>query len=190
MAISHPILPESALLARIRAGDAAAFQSLFDEHYRALCVFASGYTGSHAAAEEVVQDVFLRIWQRRERWQVSGPVAAYLYTAVRNHALNEVRRQRVRDRWRTGARRDSPDARTGPMAPSADQDVQTAELARVVQRAIDELPPRCREVFLLRRQHELSYAEIAQILGIAPKTVEIHIGVALKALRKKLADWL
>jgi len=190
MAIPHYDLTENELIACIRAGDAAAFQSVFEEHYRALCVFASSYTGSRAAAEEVVQDVFLRIWQRRERWELAGPIAAYLYTAVRNHALNEVRRQRVRDHWQAGARRESTDVRLRATAPSADQDVQAAELVRIMQETINELPPRCREAFLLRRQHHLTYAEIARVMGIAPKTVEIHIGVALRALRKKLADWL
>jgi len=77
-----------------------------------------------------------------------------------------------------------------PLLDRRTKPLRAAELAAAIERAIAQLPPRCREAYLLRRQHHLSYAEIARVMGIAPKTVEIQIGAALKALRASLADWL
>ena len=176
-------------LERIRAGDEAAFESLFREHYHGLCVFAARLVRSDALAEELVQDVLLRVWQQRERLEVTGTIAAYLYGATRNQALGHLRHERVERKWR-----ERPDAGR-PLAGSsglgqADEAARAAELAAAIERAVAGLPPRCREAYLLRRQHHLSYAEIARVMSIAPKTVEIQIGAALKALRKSLSDWL
>jgi RNA polymerase sigma-70 factor (ECF subfamily) len=83
---------DAAWLERIRAGDPGAFEALFREHYHGLCLFAARLVASDAVAEELVQDVLLRVWQQRERWTVTGSVAAYLYGAVRNQALGHLRR--------------------------------------------------------------------------------------------------
>lgn len=190
MAIPHSITSESELVAGIRAGNEAAFQKVFREHYNGLCGFAARVTGSRAAAEEAVQDVFLRIWQRHEEWEVRGTLAAYLYAAVRNRSLNHLRSERMLQRWREEEVREAGGATGRTAVPGADERAGVEELARAIDRVIEELPPRCREAFLLRRQHELSYAQIAEVMGIAPKTVEIQIGAALKALRRKLAEWL
>jgi RNA polymerase sigma-70 factor (family 1) len=186
----HAVHADDGLIARIRAGDGSAFEAIVRDHYNGLCIFAARLTGSDAAAEEIVQDVLLRIWQRHERWEVAGSIASYLYTAVRNRALNTLRDERHHRQWQKEiasemALLDGDGARGRP-----DAGVRSAELARAIDQAIQALPPRCRQAFLLRRQHHLSYAEIARVMGITPKTVEIQIGIALKALRKKLADWL
>jgi RNA polymerase sigma-70 factor (family 1) len=190
MALPQPLLPDDSVIARIRAGDEDAFEALVLEHYNGLCVFAARLVGTDAAAEEIVQDVLMRIWQRRERWRVGGSLASYLYVAVRNRALNAMRSARYHRRWEEHAAAElamlAPELETG----HADEDVRVAELMAAIDRAIQELPPRCRQAFLLRRQHHLSYAEIARVMEIAPKTVEVQIGLALRTLRKKLADWL
>lgn len=190
MALPDVLVPEADLVARVRRGEEAAFELVYREHYEALCSYALHVVRSPALAEEVVQDVFLRIWWRRAEWEVGGTIAAYLFAAVRNGALNRVRAARTWQAWEDRIRAETQYATSPPSAEAADATVQAEELARAIDDAVDALAPRCRETFLLRRRHHLSYAEIAAIMGITPKTVEVQIGIALKALRKRLAAWL
>lgn len=179
---------DAALIARIRAGDERAFTELFHRHYRALCIYAERVHGRSGTSEEIVQQVFYRIWINRERLVVTGSIAGYLYAAVRNYALNQRERAKSEEQWQ---RRRGDELEHDPAhADRADEDVIASELAAALDEAVAKLPPRCRQAFILRRQHHLSYAEIAETMGIAPKTVEIQIGNALKALRRDLAAWL
>ncbi len=192
MAIPHPADPESDsnVVARIRAGDERAFESLVLAHYNELCVFTARMTGSRATAEEIVQDVFLQLWRQRDRLAVSGSIVAYLYVAVRNRALNELHRERRWRRWieQVTRERDEDAGRAGRL--DADERVRSRDLEQAIERAIAALPPRCRQVYVLRRQEGLSYAEIAQLVGVTPKTVDVQIGKALRLLRRYLAEWL
>lgn len=185
-----PVSLDDELVPRIRAGDEEAFDALVRRHYNGLCVFATRMTRSDATAEELVQDVLLRIWEKHERWTVSGSVAAYLYISVRNTALNHMRRERLLRRWQqeSGARDEGATA-MGRMPPT-DESTRASELAEALARAVEELPPRCRQVFILRRQHHMSGIEVARVMQIAPKTVEIQMGIALNTLRRKLAHLL
>ena len=178
------------LLARIRAGDEAAFELVFLQNYQRLCIVAARMTGSDEEAEEVVQDALFRVWQQREKWEVTTTIAAYLTGAVRNHTLNRLNRGKLEQRWRERMRhKSSGETSLHGRVPTADSEMVAAELGGAIAAAIDGLPPRCRQAYLLRRHHDLSYAEIARVMRISPKTVEIQIGLALKALRKRLADW-
>ncbi|HWC75412.1 MAG TPA: RNA polymerase sigma-70 factor [Gemmatimonadales bacterium] len=175
---------------RLRAGDAQAFEALFRAYVEPLCAFADSYVDAPATAEEIVQDLFAKLWEQRERVARPQSVRAYLYAATRNRALNEMRRRRntlafVRRALRLDAARDDLPR---PVTPEAD--LHAGEFAQAVARAVAELPRRCRETFTLTRDQGLSYAEAAAVLRISPKTVEIHVGRALALLREKLAPWL
>jgi RNA polymerase sigma-70 factor (ECF subfamily) len=172
--------------------DTAAFDAVFDAHYERLCAFAAHIVGSDAVAEEVVQDTFLQIWRRRERFDASGAIVGYLYRAVRNRAIGHLRHQRVERQWhdRVTAQDASPTAAVSAHTVQPDEELQGTELAGAIERAVAALPPRCREAFLLRRQAGLSYAEIAETMGISSKTVEVQIGAALRSLRAALKDWI
>jgi RNA polymerase sigma-70 factor (ECF subfamily) len=185
-----PVLPDDELLVRIRAGDESAFDSLVRGHYNGLCVFAARLMRSDAVAEEVVQDVLLRVWQQREHWTVTASVSAYLFAAVRNTALNHVRRTRFFERWQESAVSEPDVTSISGHIPPTDERQRTNELAEALDRAIEELPPRCRQVFILRRQHHMSCIEVARVMQITPKTVEVQIGNALKQLRRSLAHLL
>lgn len=171
---------------RVRAGDGGAFRELFDRLYDPLCQFATGLLRSEDLAHEVVQEVFCRVWERRARWQPERGPRAYLYRAVRNRALNERRRQRIRRLW------------GGPMPPAATTAgsadtagaVEQAELEAALWEAIHALPERRRMTFLLHRQHGLTYAEIAEVMGCSPKTVANQLSAALHALRAALGPYL
>jgi RNA polymerase sigma-70 factor (ECF subfamily) len=151
----HVDAGDEALLEQIRASDVAAFEQLFRRYAEPLYDCAYGYVGSRDVAQEVVQQLFVTLWERRRVWQVSGTVVTYLYRAVRNGSLNALREGRRR-------------------VPLIDR----AHEAR--------LPERCREVFRLNRYHHLTYAEVAQVLNLSVKTVELHMARALRELRSRL----
>jgi len=130
-------------------------------------------------AEELVQDVMFKVWERREHLAMGDELKTYLYRATRNHALNLLRRRRLERLWQAMLPREEPSV-------AAEEPDDSSELERAVRAAIDALPDRCREVFLLSREHGLSYAAIAATMGISVKTVETQMGRALKALRFSL----
>ena len=172
------------LLERVRAGEEAAFDTVFRTWYAALVRVAAALLKDTDAAEEVVQDVMVEFWRRRQVMDADVTLRAYLLRSVRNRALNHLRHLRVR-RETTG---DVEALYDEPVA--SDQPVVAKELAEAVKIALAELPPRCREVFDLSRVHGLKYAEIAETLGISQKTVEAQMGKALRILRERLAQWL
>lgn len=177
---------DRAIVAAVRDGSASAFRALFCAHYEVLCRYAYRFVRSRAIAEELVSDVFLRIWTQRARWEVRGKVRAYLFSATRNLAIDHLRRELVERRSLDATSREM--RATGPASSTeADRRLAAAEVAAAMQRAVDELPPRPRQVFLLRWQRQLTNLEIAASLGIAVKTVEMHMTRALDALRASLA---
>ncbi|MEO7456686.1 MAG: RNA polymerase sigma-70 factor [Gemmatimonadaceae bacterium] len=170
---------------RIRTGDAAAFESLVRAHAASLASFAHAYVDSGAIAEELVQDLFCWLWDHRFETPVPRSVRAYLFGSLRNRALNHLRHQRVTIEFEAAV------ARTRNIgAPSADEELLAADLTDALQRAVREMPVRCREVFTLVRDEHLTYAEVAEVLGISSRTVEIHMSRALTLLRTRLAPWL
>lgn len=185
---AHAVDLDTALVARVRAGDEAAYEQLFRRFYRELCLYASRVEPALGSGEEIVQEVFARLWLRRDRLPDVQSLGAYLYTAVRNYALNQRQRAATADRWRSTRVLELHDAERE--APSADARVRSAELALAIERAVGQLPPRCREVFLLRRREGLTTAETAERMQTTQKTVEIQLGKAMRLLRTALADWL
>lgn len=171
-------------VARIREGDRAAFRDVFHTYYSPLCAFAASYVGSTDRARDVVQEVFLSLWERRAQWTLRGSLKAYLYQAVRNRALNATRDRDTRQQAYAHHER----RRNGSVRRTAEDRTYYHQLEGAVDRAVDQLPPRRRMVFLLHRQHGLTYAEIAQTMQITRKTVENQMGRALKFLRRRLTE--
>ena len=182
-ALPWPARTDAEWVAAVRTGDPAAFEALFHAYHAPLCTSAHRYLGARDLAEEIVQEVFLFVWERRETWHVRTSVRSYLFTAVRNAAMSYLRHERV-VRQREPEVRELHHAR--PTSPEAD--ALDAEIAVAVQQAVSRLPARCRLVFTLNREQGLTYAEIAKVLGISPRTVEVQIGRALKSLRRCLAE--
>lgn len=176
------------LAARISAGDADAYEQLFNAYYRKLCRYAARINPGGGSAEEAVQEVFLKLWLRRDRLPPVLALSSYLYAAVRNQCLNQVTRDGYEESWRK--RKAVEVQHAPPLAPEADEDVRAAELRVAIEDALAKLPPRCREAFLLQRREHMTVAQIAAAMRIAPKTVEVQISKALRALRHYLADWL
>src|SRR5262249_30219790 len=133
-------------------------------------------------AEEIVQEVFLFVWGQRETWNVKDSAKNYLFTSVRNAAVSWLRHERV------GHRHEAETvAVSARRVPTPDRDLTASELTAAVRRAVDRLPDRCRLIFTMHREQGLTYGEIASVLDLSLKTVEVQMGRALKALRKALA---
>ena len=168
---------ERAWADRIRAGDMDAFETLYRAYWQRLYVFAFRYGHVKEDAEEVVQDVFFRIWRGRADWVPAGAVGNYLYLAVRNAARDRLERAAVARRWRVGQ---------VARAAEIQSELEAAELVATVQRALAKLPPKRSAVCKLRLIDELSYAQIADRLGICEKTVETQLARGLKFLRDRI----
>jgi RNA polymerase sigma-70 factor (ECF subfamily) len=177
-------MEERELLDGLRRGDDAAYDAIFRQWYAPLVAMTSALLRDQGPAEELVQDVLLELWRRREGITFETSIRAYLFQAARNRGLNYLRRQRVE------ARGESTIAAAMPSPEASDRAAREAELNVAIQSAIAGLPDRCREVFELSRVQGLKYSEIALELGISVKTVEAQMGKALRVMREKLAPWL
>jgi len=179
---------ERDLVARVRFGDERAFEELFSLYYQRMVAFA-GSLGATATAEELVQEIFLNIWARHDVWAVDHSLAAYLFRAVRNRVKNEHRMLKLQSDYGAEIAREIGHLGVRIAQHGADDYLREADLESALARALAVLPDRPRQVFLLNRRERLTYAEIAGVLGIAQKTVEMHMARALTVLRDALADW-
>ncbi|MBC7776558.1 MAG: RNA polymerase sigma-70 factor, partial [Phycisphaerae bacterium] len=166
-----------------RLSDEKAFDALFRAWYTPLVRYAFSFTeGDQDEAEELVQDAFVKLWGQRETLEFQNSVKAYLYRMVHNQALNRLRAQRTHERYTQHHARQ--------MAQEHESPQDDPELQQRFRKVLDALPAQCRHVFELSRFEALKYREIADQLGISIKTVETHMGKALRILRLELADYL
>lgn len=173
------------LVQRIRAGDAAAYEQLFRAYYGGLTGFAVRYLTDLSGAEELVQGLFADLWTNRASLDVHSNVRSYLFSAVRNRALNVRRRALIERDWDEGEDRADVEAlQWSPERP--DLALERVEAHDRLRAAIERLPERCRLVMQLRWRDQLSYVEIAETMGISVKGVENQLGRGLKALREML----
>ncbi|HVH09030.1 MAG TPA: RNA polymerase sigma-70 factor, partial [Gemmatimonadales bacterium] len=161
------------------------WETAFARHYVELCEYVVRFVGSAEAAQDLVQDLFLRLWASRGPRDTTRLTRPYLYTAARNRALKYLRHRRVVTTW--VARVASEDA---PVSDSPEDLCLEGELHAAVERAIGALPPRCRTIFVLRRREQLSYREIAAQLGVSLGTVKSQMWRATLRLRTRLAPYL
>jgi RNA polymerase sigma-70 factor (ECF subfamily) len=176
--MSHPdhLVRQSAeWIERIRHGDEAAFEHLYRAFVPGLIAFAVGYVSTRTVAEELVQDLFLTLWRKRGELTIGAAVPTYLFTATRNLAIDHLRRERRLVHWDEAVVGRIGDAAAPP---------ETVLLEMLdLQDAIGRLPARCRLIFTLSRQHDMTYEQIAQSLGLSIKTVEVQMSRALHRLR-------
>ena len=185
--LSPQLMQEKQWVRRVREeGDKNAFEKIFREYYKRLHGFAYSYVEERAAAEDIVQSVFLKIWTDRKSWDPPGTVKQYLFAAVRNEALNQLRHQKIV----TEAQDDVILQFRELKQEKAENLAETEALRLKIEEGIQELPHRCRQIFLLNRRSGLTYTEIADYLGVSINTVNTQMGRALKSLRYSLSDYL
>jgi RNA polymerase sigma-70 factor (ECF subfamily) len=165
--------------------DEAAFEQVFKTHYKNLHAYAFTILKDEDEAEEMVQQVFFKLWERSEHLSFSGSIAAYLYRAVHNESLNFIKHQKVKAGHQMHVAYSMKNK-----SEQAQPKMIRKELENKFREALNELPEQCRTVFQLSRFEDMKYKEIADKLDISVKTVENHMGKALKLLRTKLVDFL
>jgi len=169
------------LMDAIGRGHSAALDLLLARYWSDLVSFVAGFLNSRDDAQDIVQDSFMTLWEKRERWEPRGSVRSYLYRIAKNQALNEARAIRVRQN-RSGDV-SSVMERTPATPAEHFHEIRVQEL---VENAVARLPTRRREIFILARYHGLSYSDIAEALDISPQTVANQMSRALATLRHLL----
>ncbi|MFH6991013.1 RNA polymerase sigma-70 factor [Flavobacterium sp. FlaQc-48] len=169
----------------IKNGNEAAFEKVFKMYFKNLHAFAYTFMKDDIIAEEIVQNVFFKIWEKKDQLQIDDSLKAYLYRAVHNESLNHLKHLKIKNSFQLQY--------SDPMEPS-DQDASSqmiaTELENDIQKAINELPQQCRTIFQMSRFEQLKYQQIADHLNISIKTVENQMGKALRVLRSKLVEYL
>ncbi|MDJ1467756.1 RNA polymerase sigma-70 factor [Xanthocytophaga flava] len=169
------------LIEAIRKGDKQSFEIVFKQYYRTLCEYAFTIVKDTDEARDIVQSMFLKIWERREDLIITLTLKAYLYRAVHNTCLNRIKHESIKTKY---IRQSIGDGRQEVKQPEAFAN----ETEKKVMKAIDDLPEQCRIIFKLSRFEEMSYADIAQKLNISVQTVANQVSKALKVLRTQLTD--
>ena len=178
-------LPEIQQWNELKEGDITAFEMFFKTYYQPLCNYAYTFIQDRDEAEEIVQSAFLSVWEKRDTLDIKTSLKSYLYTMVRNTSLNVIKHEKIKQKYVGEAMAVEDRSHEGVA-----QAVLSSELEDRIQMAMGVLPEQCRLVFKLSRFEELKYAEIAEQLDISIKTVENHMGKALKIMREQLKDYL
>ena len=175
----------STIIELLREGNESAFEQVFKEYYKRLHAYGYTFVKDDETAEEIVQNVFCRIWEKKDQLNTDGSIKSYLYRAVHSESLNYLKHHKVRAKYEQYY--------TGHMSEEYDyssRKMETSELEGHIQKAMSELPAQCRIIFHLSRFEHLKYQQIAGQLGISVKTVENQMGKALKLMRLKLVEFL
>ena len=152
-------------------------------YFSPLCSFAQKYVQDQDEAKDIIHQVFIGLWQKREEVDLSTSLKSYLFTSVHNRCLNYIRDRKKLVQF------DAPqhESELGDYLESSDH-LEASETESKINQALDELPEKCREIFMMNRFDQLKYREIAEKLNISVKTVETQMSRALKTLREKLSD--
>lgn len=161
------------------------FESLFRKHYSNLCSYANKYLEDLDASEEVVQEMFYKLWDKRESLNIETSIQSYLFRAVRNASLNVIKHINIREDYKDYRKLEIEEEEQ-----NFDDGVVVSELEEKIRKSIDLLPVERRKVFIMSRFDGLKYKEIAEKQNISIKTVENQMGKALKFLREELSEYI
>lgn len=172
---------ETDLLARLSAGDELALTDIYHHHWQSLFVSAFNILKDKAACEDILQELFLQVWLKRESLEISSSLGAYLHTATRYQVFKYIRKASHREHLF-----EKLDLRLAE--PSAEKALQLKQLNEQIHAIVETLPEQCRIIYKLSREEYLSHKEIAERLNISTKTVENQLTIALRKLRVSLGD--
>lgn len=171
---------------RIKLGDEQAFELLFRKYFNRLSAFANKFLNNPEEAQEVVQDVYIRVWEERKLIDPGKSLKAYMFMIAQNMCINKLRRSKVSSRYLEFYKYVYLDKREF----TCEESYLCLELEIQIEEAIQKLPPKCKRVFEMSRRDGLKYKEIADNLNISVRTVEVQISKALQIIRKDLGDIL
>lgn len=177
-------LTDKALLDLLKSGDEMAFSEIYERFWPLLYRHARRFLKHNDEARDVVQEVFLLLWEKIPTLHIDISLNAYLFAAVRNRALNVIAHSKVKDEYIAAFERFIEEGEA-----IADHRLRNEEMARLIRMEIAALPPKMRRAFLLSRETELTYREIAEHLQVAENTIRKQISQAIQRLRMKLIDF-
>jgi RNA polymerase sigma-70 factor (ECF subfamily) len=161
------------------------FEKLFKEKYRPLCLLACKYVKDIETAEEIVQEIFVKLWEKNNQLVVNGSIIAYISTSVKNSCLNYLKHKAI-----VATYEKSEAVRFAFDNSENEEEMYDLELETAIIKAIDELPPQRKKIFMFSRVDGLKYHEIAEKMDLSIKTIEAQMGQALKQLRVKLKEFI
>ena len=164
---------------------AQAFEQVFKSNFKNLHAYAYTIIKDDIMAEEIVQNVFCRLWEKKDSVQIQSSLGAYLYRSVYHESLNYLKHLKVRSAYNSYAQSQFKNT-----SDKAEKKILLTDLENKLNQALSELPEQCRTIFQMSRFEELKYQEIADRLGLSVKTIENQMGKALRLLRLKLVDFL
>ncbi|MGX5820897.1 RNA polymerase sigma factor [Chitinophaga lutea] len=180
--IAYSSLSDQQLAGLLRTGDQAAFAQIYERHWRIIYAHVYKMLLDEEDAKDIVQEVFSEIWLKRETGDYTN-LGGYLYVAARNKVLNAIKKSKYRSAYLDSLSRYAADFSNATL-----EQLQEKDMAAAIEREIQALPPRMREVFQLSRKENLSYKEIAERLGTSPKTVKKQMFKSLEQIRTNLKD--
>lgn len=163
------------------ADQEAQFKDLFTREYDRLCQYALTYMQDEHLAEDVVQETFIRIWETKRELIQTDHIRFYLITAVKNNCISALRKQKTRQELITDT---TPEPEPEPHFRPAQHQEAESEQARKIAEALNQLPPKCKEIFLMIKLHGMSYKQAADTLDLSVKTVGNQMGKAIRILRE------
>lgn len=170
---------DAQLMAALKNGNEQALTLVYDRFWQKMYLAAWNIIKDRNICEDIVQDIFVKLWIKRADIEITTSLSGYLLTATRNQVFQVLKRTALQDEvWMRFAQR--------VYETMPDQQLEYKLLQEKITVAVNELPEKCKEIFIVSREHNLSYKSIARLMGVSPKTVENHISVALKRIRRAL----
>lgn len=174
---------ETDFFEKIKNGDIKAFEMLFHQYYGYLCSYAVKIVNDKDEAEEIVQDFFVRLWEKRNQISIESSVKNYFFRSIKNLCINSIQHDKIKAKH---AQKVISESETNT---SAEDYFVEFDLAEKIEESIQALPNKRREIFRLSREEGLKYREIAEKLNVSIKTVETQMSLAIKTLREKLKKY-
>jgi len=178
-------LKDQLLIEGLGRRDKAIFDYVFNYYYSSLCAFSNKYLDDHDASEDLVQDFFVSLWIEAPHLQIRASLKSYLFAGVKNRCFDFQKHHKVINKYQAYILSTKEGGEN-----TTDQYYAESELRQAIQKSLEKLSPRCREIFELSRLNGLSNHEISEKLGISKRTVEIQISNSLKILRNELVEYL
>lgn len=170
-------------VAKLTQGDAKALEHLFKLYYTRLTLFANRFLNDIDIAQEIVSDIFLKLWEDGHEIEFTGSISSYLFKTTQNKCLNYLKHQKIESLYVNYLERQHL---LNEVLITAESPYLEKEMAQQINIALESLPEKCREIFMMSRFDHMKYKDIAKELDLSPKTVERQISIALDKLRRLL----
>ena len=186
------LLTDSILVKFLKEGNQEVFKSIYEKFFGPLYIYALEYVIDKEIAYEMVQETFLKLWEKKSTLSDDTYLQSYLYRVTRNNCLNYLKHLKVQEKFKQFSKSKQLEITLNFTAlnNTSAEKIISDELEEKINEAINQLPPKCKNIFLLSRYEDKKYREIADELGLSIKTVENQIQKALKVLRKHLAEYM